>query len=241
MIKLLWALLGGIFALTVRRLGPTIILFAYIYISHMDSFRSLESNQYVLSPSALLVAFVILLGILSVAFKTTVTTLSSNLDRAAFPWLDKIVLAYVNKFDLTRPRLRSKSRAILEFLKVLLLFFVLCAICASFSLALSLCVALIFMVTALLAVYFGSHQAKSTTSWWMQKSVSNPDNYSEVILISGLILAFFFVVEKGGLLDGTILILVIARFGSTLRIAAANLMLLAKWHHEDSVFWNVQK
>jgi hypothetical protein len=235
MLAVLKALAVGTLTFIVRRLGASLILFGYIYIAHTTWF--LTYAKEVMSPSAdvRLAVLMMLLGAGVIAFKSAFTTLSRTLDALALPVIDGLSLKWLNRGDLTIPVVRNKSKAIMDAAKASLLVAVLIALCLIVAKPLSLILAVVMAIVVGLAVMAGRRNTQRTS--WLGAFFQQPDNYCETLLIMGLIIAFLVITRQDGLLSGTVLILMIARFTSAFRMLATNLQLLVRYHRADRTLW----
>ena len=236
--KFLPSLLFGTFALFVRKLGPSIILFVYLTLEHSTFIQKFGTHVAGIPISVIIVLIVILLGIMSILFKTGTDSFSKQLDRKCLPVVDQRVLRFLNKSDLSVMMLRHKSRAILELLKAFLLFFLLICLSALVSPILSFIIVLIMLITIGLSISAGRARHLGKSSNWLSRLWFDPENYSEVVLVLGLIVAYFFMASQSqaGIHTG-IMVLVIARFGGTTRKVADHVIRLVIWHNRDRMMW----
>lgn len=225
MLKLTAALLFGILTNTIRKLGPSVFIFIYLYFSQHLGERPVVIAGLSIPINALAIAIVTTLSILSVAFKSLVVSTGHRLDLACLPYLDQRVLSYIHGYDLRLRGIRWKSVAFLDIFHCLAIFAALAIVACVSSYAVGLILVLSVLVTLILALTLPNPGAYN--SWPHFKAILEPENYSELVLITGLLLGFLFVLPKGnGLLSGTVILLLVTRFSGHLRTLARKARIL---------------
>ncbi len=220
----------------VRRLGISLILFAYLYAQHSERFAQLSAGGQQTKSQVWLAALVIFLGMLIILFRSLFTHFSQRLDAKALPRIDQLVLRHLNHFDMSLMGLRVKSRAVLECVKGLLLMGLLIALCAAIARPLAIILFILVILTIVISSIVGRHPVEhGLTSTWA-KLRAQPDHYIEILMMAGLIIGFLLITQDGGLISGTVLILMIARFSGALRTVAVHLVNLIRWHYRDLAF-----
>jgi hypothetical protein len=235
------AIVIGTLSYVVRRLGISLILFAYLYALHSDNFSKLSVGSEQAHSQVWLSALVIILGVLIILFRSLFTHFSQRLDIKALPRIDQLVLVRLNRGDLSIMGLRIKSRAALECAKGLLLMVLLIVLCAVVARPLAVILSVVVVMTVIVSAAVGRHPVEhGLTSPWA-KMRSQPDNYIEILMMTGLIIGFLLITQQGGLISGTVLILMIARFSGALRNASVHLINLIRWHNRDIATWARQE
>jgi hypothetical protein len=235
MLVALLALIVGTLTFIVRRLGASLILFGYIYVSHTAWFAKYAAQE--MSPSAdIRLALVMMaLGAIVIAFKSAFTALSRRLDAQALPFVDRFSLLQINRGDLTILTLRNKSKAIMDAAKAALLIVLLIGLCLFVAKPLSIILAVVLALVVSLAVVAGKRGGGQ--KGWLAAYLQQPDNYCETLLVMGLIVAFLVITRQDGLISGTVLILLIARFAGAFRMLATNLQTLVRQAKADKAVW----
>jgi hypothetical protein len=237
LLLILKALVFGTLSYVVRRLGISLILFAYLYALHSRQFRAFATDSSHLFPEASLAAIVIILGVLIILFRSIFNHYSQGQDLKALPKIDQLTLLHLNRGDLGVMHLRAKSRALLECAKGTLLMLILIALCAIAARPLAFILAALLILTLAISLLVGRKPLVSPAASFISKLRSQPDHYVEILLMAGLIVGFLLITQKGGLISGTVLILMIARFSGALRTIATNLINLVRWHYKDLDYW----
>jgi hypothetical protein len=234
---ILKALAVGTLSLVVRRLGISLILFAYLAAAHSKQFAAIEHPNGTIAPELWLAAVVIVLGIVIVAFRSAFSHYSLVLDGKALPRLDQLTLLHINRGDLSISTLHSKSRALFDCAKASLLWLLLTLLCLAVAPALGLVLVVLFAAAVLLSVFLVKPVTPGAPVTWKSTLLTQPDNFVEIVLVAGLIIGFLLVTPQGGLISGTLMILMIARFGSALRTLAVNIVRLKRLHETDKKLW----
>lgn len=241
MLHILKAIVVGTLSYLVRRLGISLILFAYLYAQHSDRFAKLAGSNAPGYSHIWLAGLVIALGILIILFRSLFTHYSQRLDARALPRIDQLMLLHMNRGDFSVMGLRAKSRAALECAKGLMLMLLLIVLCAAIARPLAVILAIQVLSTIAISVAVARHPVEhGQTSPWA-KMRSQPDHYIEILMMVGLIIGFLLITQKGGLISGTVLILMIARFSGALRNAAVHMINLIRWHNRDIATWARQE
>jgi hypothetical protein len=241
LLHILKAVIVGTLSYVVRRLGISLILFAYLYALHSNRFAKISGNEAQAQSQIWLAGLVIILGVLVILFRSLFTHYSQRLDAKVLPRIDQLVLLHLNRGDLAVMGLRVKSRAALECAKGLLLMVLLIVLCAAVARPLAVILAVVVLLTIAVSAAVGRHPVEhGLTSPWA-KMRTQPDNYIEILMMAGLILGFLLITQKGGLISGTVLILMIARFSGALRNASVHLINLIRWHNRDIANWARQE
>ncbi len=238
MLLIIKSLVFGTLSFAVRRLGTSLILFAYLYVAHSKKFSQLENAQGWNDPHILLAAAVILAGIVLIAFRSAFTHYCQTLDAKALPRVDQFILAHLNRYDLTIMNLRGKSRAVLEASKAVLLMLLLALLCVFAARPLALILLVLIVLTLLLSWLVGRVPQEKANATTLSKLRYQPENYTEIMLVAGLIIGFLLITPTSGVINGTVLILMIARFGGALRLIATNIVSLLRWHAKDKLNWD---
>jgi hypothetical protein len=229
------ALVIGMASYLVRRLGTSIILFTYLYTAHTPWFHGFVQQKLYPSAELRLAGFVIALGAFVILFRTAFTSYSRALDIQALPRIDRLTLIKVNRGDLLLNTLRQKSRAGLECAKALLVLAALVCLCLFLAPPVAFILVIVTILVSLLATQSG--MGKETRRGWIGQMMSQPDNYVDIMLNTGLVIGFLLITKDGGLISGTVLILMVARFSSAIRTLATNITNLARWRTRDLAFW----
>jgi hypothetical protein len=238
---ILKAIVIGTLSYVVRRLGISLILFAYLYALHSNQFAKLTGSDAEGRSQLWLAGLVIILGVLVILFRSLFTHFSQRLDAKALPRIDQLMLLHLNRGDMAVMGLRVKSRAALECVKSLLLIMLLIVLCAVVAQPLAIILSAVLLTTIAVSVAVGRHPVEhGLTSPWA-KMRTQPDNYIEILMMAGLILGFLLITQKGGLISGTVLILMIARFSGVLRNASVHMINLIRWHNRDIATWARQE
>lgn len=238
MLLILKALIFGTLSYVVRRLGISLILFAYLYALHSDKFKAFAADSAHPYPEAWLASVVIVLGVLIILFRSIFNHYSQNLDLKALPRIDQLTLLHLNRGDLGVMHLRAKSRALLECAKGTLLMVLLIVLCTFVAEPLAIILAILLVLTVLISLSVGRKPVTPAMASFFSKLRSQPDHYVEILLMAGLIIGFLLITQNGGLISGTVLILMIARFSGALRTIATNMINLIRWHHRDLAYWH---
>jgi hypothetical protein len=221
-LRILSAALFGVITHVIKKLGPAVFVFVYIYLSHVWAEHPVMVAGLAFSSNTLLVAGVVLLSIVSVIFRSAVLNAGKRLDARALPLLDHAVLARLHHYDLRVPRIRAKSVAVLGAMKNVSLYVALAALASINSLWLAMLLLMIVVLVCLMCLrdWNTGHLA----AWPHLALLLDPENLAEIILIMGLLLGFLVILPKGGvLLSGTVVILVIARFSGQIKALAKEL------------------
>ncbi len=238
MLLILKALIFGTLSYVVRRLGISLILFAYLYSLHSSQFKAYAADPAHAYPESLLAAVVIGLGILIILFRSIFSHYSQTQDQKALPRIDQLTLRHLNRGDLSIMHLRAKSRAALECAKGILLMIILIFLCAFAAKPLAIILAILLLLTLAISLSVGRKPADPAMTSFFSRLRSQPDHYVEILLMAGLIIGFLLITRSGGMISGTVLILMIARFSGALRTIATNLINLVRWHYRDLAFWH---
>lgn len=183
-----------------------------------------------------IVAAVIALSVAMVSFKSATLAFGHRLDAACMPRLDQFVLHHVHGNDLSLQNIRMKSMTVLTILKTTTLFIVLAAIASLNSTALALMILAAVAIVAALAYLFP--RPSVLLNWPHIQPITNSDNYAELILVAALLIGFLFVLPKdASIIGGTILILLVARFSSQLKVLAKSIRNLTHWRRWIIWYW----
>ncbi len=235
------AVVVGTLSYIVRRLGISLILFAYLYALHSSRFAKLTGGSQQTNSQIWLAGLVIVFGVLVILFRSLFTHYSQRLDARALPRIDQLMLLHLNRSDLSVMGLRVKSRAALECAKGMMLMVLLIMLCAAVAPPLAVILSVVVMLTIVISAAVGRQPVEhGLTSPWA-KMRTQPDSYIEILMMVGLILGFLLITQKGGLISGTVLILMIARFGGALRNASVHLINIIRWHNRDIATWTRQE
>jgi hypothetical protein len=178
--------------------------------------------------NVMLVAVVSLMSIVIVSIRQSVFNFGHRLDATGLPKLDQIVLWYFHAYDLRFLSIRIKSVTLLEVGKTLALFFILAVLACANSVYLGLIIALV--VSSIFLATYWLPRAEQFSEWPSAKALLEPENYSELLLIIGLLVGFLFVLPKGtSPLNGTVILLLIARFSGQLRSLGRQLRNITRW------------
>jgi hypothetical protein len=227
----------------VRRLGTSIILFAYLYLAHSKRFQDYSKLNMQPSAEIRLAMIVIALGVFIILFRSAFTAYARDMDVRAFPVLDRFVLFKLNRGDLLLPALRQKSRAVLEVGKSLLVLAVLVCLCLFLAPSLAAILFAITLLVGFIAIRSGAIRSGTEGGGphaWLARMLSQPDNYVDIALNTGLIFGFLVITKDGALISGTVLILMIARFSGAFRMLAVNIVNLVRWRKQDQAAWKRQ-
>ena len=227
-LKLLAAILFGVLTHVLKKLGPSVIVFVYLYFSQYTQNLHLDKLGTQIPINVALVFAVSVLSVFVLVFRNSVFATGHRLDAACLPLLDQFSLKFLHGYDLKIPRLRAKSVTVLEIGKTVALFAVLVAIACTNSIYLGAIVAII-----VLAIFLATNmlpRADQLNGWPRAKTLFEPDNYCELILIIGLLVGFLFVLPKGtSLLSGAVILLVVARFSGPLKLLGRRLRHISRW------------
>ncbi len=226
--KLLLAVLFGIITHIVRKLGPSVVLFVLVYASqHMDKQPVIVAGIAV-PLTVVLLAAVVTFSIAMVVFKSTALTIGKRLDKDCLPQLDGWVLRKLHRYDLSIKNIRRRAILILEAFKIVALFLALTALGCLHSIALGLAFLLSMLVIAGIAYLMPNPHFLDR--WPKLKSITDSDNYAELIFDFALIIGFLVILPKGDSgLSGIMILLLGARFSGQLKTLAKTVRAFHNW------------
>jgi hypothetical protein len=224
-LRILSAALFGIVTHAIKKLGPTVFLFVYIYLSHKQGEAPVNIAGYQVPAQAALISMVVLFSIISVAFRSGVLNKGKVLDARALPLLDHVVLARMHGFDMRLDGIRAKSVVILGALKNVALYVALAAMATANSPFLGLLICAVVLLVA--AMTLRDWDTGMFARWPHIKPLLDAENLAEIILVIGLLIGFLLILPRGeAVLGGAIVLLVIARFSGQLKALAKQLIYL---------------
>jgi len=220
----------GLLSNIVRKLGPSIVLFAYLWAHHSKFVTRLDGSFMGLPVNAWLAAAAILLGVLSLAFKDSVGRLSKFVDRRANPELIGWVLHHIHKGDLTAMNIQRCSTDILLGLKSAAVFALLIAIAAiSFPVFAGVLIAVVVIMVVLSLQAARQDPARATASF-LGRMRSHPEYYAEILVIAGLVLAFMAIAGENSFVSGTVFVLIVSRYSGDMKVLARMIVAVRRSH-----------
>jgi hypothetical protein len=235
-LKVLLAVIFGILTHTVRKLGPSLVLFVLVFASQSMDQSPVMVAGLSIPLSVVLVTAVISFSIAIIAFKSVTLSAGRKLDQACLPTMDMWVLRKIHKFDLNIRNIRKKSSSLLEGMKVVALFLALAAIACLNSVLLG--VAFLLAMCAVATIAYFAPNPTILNNWPKLRSITEAQNYSELIFDFALILGFLVIIPKGGsVLSGTIILLFAARFSGQLKALANAIRAYQNWRTRIRLTW----
>jgi hypothetical protein len=235
--EIIKAALAGMLANIVRRLGPSIILFAYVWALHSKRFAALGDSLLGLPANFWLAMGAIILGIGALAFKDKMTNLSRALDRRALPPLQAWVLRYVNRYDLSFMNTQRNALNILTGLKSLAVFLCLVTVALlSFPVFAAVLLGVLSAVVAL-SLNAAKFPAYPVAKSFFARLRTHPEYYAEVLVIAGLILAFMAIASKNSFVSGTVFILIVSRFSNEIKVIARSFVAVRRSQLQFHRIW----
>ncbi len=229
-LEIVKAVAVGMLSNVVRKLGPSIILFTYIWALHSKAFTRLGPTLWGLPPKFWLALAAILLGVASLAFKDTVGNFAKRMDRRAMPRLQYQVLRHLNHLDLTFQNIQRLALEILTGLKSGVIFLTLILIaCFAFPIFAGV---LIVVVAAVVGLSWNAarYPQVNPDKSFLMKLQTHPEYYAEVLVIAGLILAFATIASEKSFVSGTVFILIVSRFSNEIKVVARVLVAVRRSH-----------
>jgi hypothetical protein len=222
------ATLFGVLVFAVQKLGATVVIFAYLYSVEHVGVKTTTILGWTVQVNHLLVATITLLSVLLISFKSMMLSTSRRLDSRCIHVFDSFILHHVHNWDLTLTSIRAKALSAQSTLKALSMFVMLAIVASINSFVFPGIILIVLLVTAVLA--YNVTSPAFFESWPHVKPIFEPENYSELFLIFGLLIGFLLVVpDRGSLLGSVIVVLLVARFSGQLRVFAKNVARLSKW------------
>lgn len=225
----------GTFALIVRKLGPPMMLFLYITIAHSKLVRDAGPGLFGLSADFWAAILVMILGLVIIVFKTAVDGIAKQFTRRGLTVINQWVLHYVNHDDLTVPALDRKSVAWFTCARTIVLFGFLAMLSLYGIPALGLIVIIVLAIVAAISFTFPQHGNGQQSKSWLAGVFLNHANYSELLMVFGLIIGYMFVIsrhEESAIVSGA-LVLAMARFSGEAGKLAWSIAALRRWHEVD--------
>jgi hypothetical protein len=236
-VEIVKAVLVGMLSNVVRRLGPSLILFAYIWALHSKIFTSLGPQLFGMQSKYWLAVAAIMLGVVALAFKDTVGNIARSRDRRAFPYIQQLVLCHLNHHDMAIMNLHRVPLEVFAGLKSATVFSLLIVIAAAsfplFAIVLIGVVAAIVVLSLNAARYPAVHPGKS----FVGKLQTHPEYYAEVLVIAGLILAFAAIASEKSFVSGTVFIMIVSRYSGEIKILARAIVATRRSQLQNRKFW----
>jgi hypothetical protein len=239
-LQLFRAIVLGVLLHISRKAGPTVILFGYIYALHHFVSQG-DGKGLPLTTGLYLITAVIALSVMLMGFRTVIEQASQRADAAILPRLDAWCLRRLLKCDMRPMRIRFSSRYLLDGIVTGCLFLLLTAIAFSASLPLALTLVVVLVAITAFTYYF-PHDNGSAGSRTFLQQVMRPANFAEQILIFGLL--FVLAVQASAdanLVQSTIMVFLIARFGGAFKLFARSFRRLLMTHRRARQRWRHDK
>jgi hypothetical protein len=224
----------------VRRLGISLILFTYLYFAHTKRFMEMAGQTGGLKPEFVLAGIVVVCGTVIILFRSVFAHYCQSVDAKALPKVDQRLLVSFNRGDFSIMALRVKSRSVLDGAKALLLIFSLIVLCWFVARPLAFVLLAVLLFTVINSFLVGRMPEDKAKSVGLGRLRYQPDNFVEVLLVAGLIGGFLLITQDGGLISGTVLILMIARFSGAFKNVATSVVNLLKWNLKNKKHWEKQ-
>ncbi len=225
------ATLFGVVVSGVQKLGPTVIIFVYLYFVEHANTQTAQVLGVNVQVSHLLIVAITIISVLMIVFKSIVVATSRRLDSNCILFFDGIVLRKIHKWDLSLGTIRAKSLGIHAIMKSVMLFVILAAIAAINSFVFPAIICTVLIVSSLLA--YGYPAPAIFQSLPHVKQIFAPENYSELMLIIGLLIGFVLTLQnQTSTLGSVIVLMLVARFSGQLRILTKTLSKLSLWKKE---------
>jgi membrane protein implicated in regulation of membrane protease activity len=213
MIRFLVALLVGAAAISAKRLGPNVLIFAFMYIhAHQNiSFEGITASTDLSFFSVLA-----LVGALSfIAGRTQLSIYSAKADLKGLPVLHAYVLRWFNKNNLFRAAISWKSRSLLEVCKNMCVLGILALVVGLFFGDLAIVIGLILCVSLMLAFVFTVYQQRKLKQPLSQTRYPKPaqtDIIADTAIVFSIVFAYLTIISSDDFLNNSLGLLLISRF-----------------------------
>lgn len=237
-LKLLYAIFMGALMTVATRFGPSLTIFAFVYLSrfssdqHYDQVKTLDQWLLYLLPATSIVV-----GYLAHFMRVIIKKYSSHLDLAVLPFVDYLILRYIERGNLLIVSLRNQSVHALRVAQSFLLLLIISGVIAFVSSALSILSLLLLIVVVAMALWRIYRGISSKTIVAMS---SRLEGSIEQVMITMMIVGCMFFVPRSQWLQVAIGLFVLVRFTISYRTLGKSILMWAvvrkmrPWHPEIS-------